>query len=221
MEIKDFCFASDSTPPLSVISAARVASLTLPPPTTTATDSAWHYHVCLHIDRWLDYAPVLSVGTEFENACNFIDNYLESRPFLVEHSLSIADIAVWSSLAGNGLRWEGWRKSKKFPNLVRWFNSTFDEYSDALSEVLSRHVWKKHSGKPAAPKGKQVVSGDNPEKGKASSRPLSEIGKVCLRFAPEPSGYLHIGHSIAALLNQYFAQRYQGQMIIQRKAMNL
>lgn len=33
--------------------------------------------------------------------------------------------------------------------------------------------------------------------------PNAEYGKVCLWFAPEPSGYLHIGHSIAALLNQH------------------
>ncbi|KAE9461868.1 hypothetical protein C3L33_06203, partial [Rhododendron williamsianum] len=40
------------------------------------------------------------------------------------------------------------------------------------------------------------------------------VGKVRLRFAPEPSGYLHIGHSKAALLNQYFAQEFKGKVIV-------
>uniref|UniRef100_A0A803M8X1 Glutamyl-tRNA synthetase n=1 Tax=Chenopodium quinoa TaxID=63459 RepID=A0A803M8X1_CHEQI len=36
--------------------------------------------------------------------------------------------------------------------------------------------------------------------------------KVCLRFAPEPNGYLHIGHS--ALLNKYFVDKYNGRLIV-------
>jgi glutamyl-tRNA synthetase len=50
------------------------------------------------------------------------------------------------------------------------------------------------------------------EKGLASL-PSAE-GKVVLRFAPNPSGPLHIGHSRAAVLNQVYRKRYQGKLIL-------
>jgi hypothetical protein len=54
----------------------------------------------LQVVEWLDYAPTFFSGSEFENACSFVDGFLASRTFLVGHGLTVADIAVWSNLAG-------------------------------------------------------------------------------------------------------------------------
>ncbi|KAL1341320.1 hypothetical protein HN51_027800 [Arachis hypogaea] len=175
------------------------------------------------IDEWLEYVPVFLSGPTFENGCKYMDQFLEKRTLFVGHSLSIADVAIWSSLAGTGKRWESLRKSKKYPNLARWFNSITEEYGSAINEVTTKYTGKKSAdpsvAMPAVADQVKTVNGDLSAKGGSKSSadidlPDAEVGKVCLRFAPEPSGYLHIGHSKAALLNKYFAERYQGKVIL-------
>ncbi len=50
--------------------------------------------------------------------------------------------------------------------------------------------------------------------------PLSNTEKVVLRFAPGPSGPLHLGHTRALALNNYYKKRYGGKLILRLEDTN-
>ncbi|TKA78121.1 hypothetical protein B0A55_02720 [Friedmanniomyces simplex] len=125
-----------------------------------------------------------------------LDNHLTLRSYIVGHEVSEADLAVWKALRGNRVAF-GYIKGGALVNLWRWFNFIAETENPTVDQ----------SSKPTKETADEGASYDIGLQG-------TENG-VVTRFPPEPSGYLHIGHAKAALLNDYFAHtKYNGKMIL-------
>jgi glutamyl-tRNA synthetase len=148
------------------------------------------------IDYFLDLSQgAMKVKAGLDSICFQLNKHLQPRTFLVGDSQTLADLAVWDSLHFNP-RWPSLKKSGSYPHLQRWF-----------SHIGSTSIITAVTQKVAAEKKAQGGSFNINLVG-------AEMGKVCTRFPPEPSGYLHIGHMKAALLNHYFAREYKGRLIL-------
>ena len=65
----------------------------------------------------------------------------------------------------------------------------------------------------AAAKSTKPAKGDAKEEVDKLVLNHAEVGKVVTRFPPEASGYIHIGHAKAALVNRMLADKYEGKMV--------
>jgi len=163
-------------------------------------------------NAWVDYASSLKPLAK-EQALKGIGmtlgHALFTKTYLVGESLTFADVALFGAM--------GWPAQPSDLNEVR--TALSDKYTAALrwTNMMASH--------PAIQKATQLAMGVNgtTEVWGNSLEPLvsgmnllegAVAGNVVTRFPPEPSGYLHIGHAKAVLLNDYYARRYKGRLIV-------
>ena len=60
----------------------------------------------------------------------------------------------------------------------------------------------------------KVTAAGRKQEGTFIELPGAEMGKVVTRFPPEASGYLHIGHAKAALLNAHYQRSFKGKLVM-------
>ncbi|EWC43394.1 hypothetical protein DRE_07693 [Drechslerella stenobrocha 248] len=160
-------------------------------------------------EEWIEFTTARLIGVDYRAAVKAIeelDAHLTLRTFIVGYTPSIADVAVYGALRGNAQFFSVIRKPM-YINVHRW--AKYMESVPAFTQAID--------AAKAAVDAKKAASGDGSKKTQAGNFEigLSNTEKgVVTRFPPEPSGYLHIGHAKAAMLNQYFSKMYKGQMIV-------
>ncbi|XP_047522026.1 bifunctional glutamate/proline--tRNA ligase isoform X4 [Pieris napi] len=166
------------------------------------------------MNHWLSFSLILE--QEIQESLCYLDKILGPLTYLVGESLSVSDLAVFSVLyASNSFK----EISKKNPpnNILRWMKliQAQKPVEKALKEIPSDILENinKATSRRSPPSNKETSSGRQQE-GKFIELPHAEMGKVVVRFPPEASGYLHIGHAKAALLNQYYQLAFEGKLIM-------
>nr|XP_057934786.1 bifunctional glutamate/proline--tRNA ligase isoform X2 [Doryrhamphus excisus] len=158
------------------------------------------------VDHWLEFSARRLCGQpDLGAALAELDKTLSLRTFLVGHALTLADLSVWAALKSHA-DWSN--QNKTFSHVRRWFFFL-------SSQVPFTALDNKYTSMKAPPtRSTSEVKEKKADLGKFVDLPGAEMGKVVVRFPPEASGYLHIGHAKAALLNQHYQVTFKGKLIM-------
>ncbi|XP_067619786.1 bifunctional glutamate/proline--tRNA ligase [Eurosta solidaginis] len=173
------------------------------------------------IDHWLSFSLICEEDISW--ALSFLEKSIAPITYLVANKLTIADFAVFNEMH---TRYE-FLSAKGIPQHVqRWYDlinaqppiqnvlKTLPEEARFAIKQNERNSGVKIDECDGSPLPGVVKSNERKQEGKFVDLPGAEMGKVVVRFPPEASGYLHIGHAKAALLNQYYATNFNGKLIM-------
>jgi glutamyl-tRNA synthetase len=163
----------------------------------------------LQVQEWAIRSEAFSASTfrQLQAPLEELDVHLTLRSYIIGYQINCADLLVWAILSSNHVALSWIRKSQN--NVTRWYNfieSSNGWTKEALHEVQSTSSKEKVNARAATGAAGANYDIDIPH--------IS--GPIVTRFPPEPSGYLHIGHAKAALLNEYFARLKEDGTLICR-----
>ena len=173
------------------------------------------------IEQWVDYATSLSkfsLARRVRAVSSTLNAALAGRTYAVGSSLTLADLALFASLG--------------FPSQYVDQQTVLDVLGADAAQTPTYRWMRMLAAHPAIREATQLAVGitqlSATETAEAVFGPTIELdplvsgmsplagavpGSVVTRFPPEPSGYLHIGHAKAVLMNEYYARRYKGRLI--------
>lgn len=162
-------------------------------------------------DNWLTFS--VNIGNDLSKALNYLQRCLGPLTYLVANRLTIADLAVYANLYRSI---ESKNENIELPTHVKRWYELIDGQECVKQALASLPAEAKQALKTVATKApaNASLSTERKQEGKFVELPGAEMGKVVVRFPPEASGYLHIGHAKAALLNQYYQQAFDGKLIM-------
>mmetsp|Transcript_12952 Transcript_12952/g.36694 ORF Transcript_12952/g.36694 Transcript_12952/m.36694 type:complete len:727 (-) Transcript_12952:3060-5240(-) len=144
------------------------------------------------VDQWLHYLEVR--GGADDDLLGNLNVHLSLRTVLVGTSVTLADLLAWAVLtvANVGAGWPHVRRYMAYleaQEFARGARIQAEQLSELNRPKERGHAFLKLKGDP-------------------------KEGQVVTRFPPEPSGYMHIGHLKAAILNDHYARQYKGKLVV-------
>lgn len=167
------------------------------------------------IDQWIDYSLIVirynCLFLRIQALRATLDSILECHTYILGHTISIVDIALFKALGFPAHIYQ----LENVSNLLcgnsptsRWLfmmrsHPSIKTATQLAMEITNTNeaVFNKHVNLKPFVRGMCPLIGATP-------------GRVLTRFPPEPSGYLHIGHVKAFLMNEYYARRYKGSLML-------